>query len=587
MALSDIFLQELKMKTDIEDVVSTYVTLKRRGSTYVGLCPFHNEKTPSFTVFPDTQSFFCFGCNAGGDVIGFTKNIENLDYIDAVKMLAQRAGMQMPEDGYDDSLGKKRRVILEINRETARFYHSYLMSPEGKRGLDYFKSRGLSKKTITKFGLGYAPDDWDKLLKHLKEQGYSIGNMLDAGVIKRSQKGSYYDTFRDRVMTPIIDVRGNVIAFGGRVLDPSIPNKYINTSDTLVYKKTNELFNMNNAKDSKSETVILCEGYMDVIAMHQAGFTNCVAGCGTALTDEQVRLINRYFKEVVLCYDNDGAGRKALDKAIRLFNNTDIKMRIPELSGGKDPDEIIKNLGAERFKAMLESSSNEIEYKILSLRSNYDLNSLKGKNDFLNEVIKLLAECTPIEQDLYLSKLAEELNVDKASAKAQLSQYVRNNRRQKRNFGRKNELRERMRDEYRESYEKSASSRKIKAEDRLIGLLLKYPSCIKYTEGFNPDVLSTGFIRKVYDITVRLINDSVDTDLIQYSGLLTDSELGRLSGIIARSSDSVNPKAEFKDCIKAVNEEYASQNSEEKSDLKDDSVFLSELNKLGKNNNNT
>ncbi len=587
MALSDSFLQELKMKTDIEDVVSTYVTLKRRGSTYVGLCPFHNEKTPSFTVFPDTQSFFCFGCNAGGDVIGFTKNIENLDYIDAVKMLAQRAGMQMPEDGYDDSLGKKRRVILEINRETARFYHSYLMSPEGKRGLDYFKSRGLSKKTITKFGLGYAPDDWDKLLKHLKEQGYSIGNMLDAGVIKRSQKGSYYDTFRDRVMTPIIDVRGNVIAFGGRVLDPSIPNKYINTSDTLVYKKTNELFNMNNAKDSKSETVILCEGYMDVIAMHQAGFTNCVAGCGTALTDEQVRLINRYFKEVVLCYDNDGAGRKALDKAIRLFNNTDIKMRIPELSGGKDPDEIIKNLGAERFKAMLESSSNEIEYKILSLRSNYDLNSLKGKNDFLNEVIKLLAECTPIEQDLYLSKLAEELNVDKASAKAQLSQYVRNNRRQKRNFGRKNELRERMRDEYRESYEKSASSRKIKAEDRLIGLLLKYPSCIKYTEGFNPDVLSTGFIRKVYDITVRLINDSVDTDLIQYSGLLTDSELGRLSGIIARSSDSVNPKAEFKDCIKAVNEEYASQNSEEKSDLKDDSVFLSELNKLGKNNNNT
>ena len=587
MALSDSFLQELKMKTDIEDVVSTYVTLKRRGSTYVGLCPFHNEKTPSFTVFPDTQSFFCFGCNAGGDVIGFTKNIENLDYIDAVKMLAQRAGMQMPEDGYDDSLGKKRRVILEINRETARFYHSYLMSPEGKRGLDYFKSRGLSKKTITKFGLGYAPDDWDKLLKHLKEQGYSIGNMLDAGVIKRSQKGSYYDTFRDRVMTPIIDVRGNVIAFGGRVLDPSIPNKYINTSDTLVYKKTNELFNMNNAKDSKSETVILCEGYMDVIAMHQAGFTNCVAGCGTALTDEQVRLINRYFKEVVLCYDNDGAGRKALDKAIRLFNNTDIKMRIPELSGGKDPDEIIKNLGAERFKAMLESSSNEIEYKILSLRSNYDLNSLKGKNDFLSEVIKLLAECTPIEQDLYLSKLAEELNVDKASAKAQLSQYVRNNRRRKRNFGRKNELRERMRDEYRESYEKSASSRKIKAEDRLIGLLLKYPSCIKYTEGFNPDVLSTGFIRKVYDITVRLINDSVDTDLIQYSGLLTDSELGRLSGIIARSSDSVNPKAEFKDCIKAVNEEYASQNSEEKSDLKDDSVFLSELNKLGKNNNNT
>lgn len=586
MALPDSFLQELKMKTDIEDIVSSYVTLKRRGSTYVGLCPFHNEKTASFTVYPDTQSFYCFGCSAGGGIIEFVKRIENLDYIDAVKLLAQRAGLQMPEDGVDDSIGRTRRKILEINRETAKFYHSYMMSPEGRRGLDYFLSRKLTPKTITKFGLGYAPDEWDALLKHLKGLGFSISDMLAAGVIKRSQKGSYFDFFRNRVMTPIIDIRGNVIAFGGRVLDNS-PNKYMNTIDTLVYKKTNEVFGLNIAKDSGSSSIILCEGYMDVIAMHQAGFTNCIAGCGTALTAEQVKLINRYYNEVILCYDTDGPGRKAVDKAIRLFEKTDMKIRIPQLSGGKDPDEIINNLGPERFKAMLESSSNEIEYAILNFRSNYDLNSLQGKNDFLNEVIKLLATSSPIEQDLYISKLCEELQVDKASAKAQLTQYSRRNKFASQRKQQRSELTERLRQERKESYELSATPRKIKAEDRLIGLLIKYPSCVKYTEGFNSDMLSSGFIKKAYEITVRLINDSVPTDIIQYEGDLSGGEIGRLSGIIARSSDSLNPENEFKDCINAITEEYNAANNDAVN-LNNDDDFLRELNKLtSKNNNNT
>ena len=290
MPLNESFLQELKYKTDIEDIVSTYVSLRKRGNTSVGLCPFHNEKTPSFTVYNDTQSFYCFGCGAGGDAIGFIKKIENLDYIDAVKLLAERAGMQMPQDGFDDSISKKRRRILQINREAAKFFQSYLMSPQGKTGYDYFINRGLTPKTIVKFGLGYAPDSWDSLLKHLKSLGYGIGEMVDAGVVKVGRNNNYYDTFKNRVMTPIIDVRGNVIAFGGRVLDDSKP-KYVNTSDTLVYKKTNELFALNFAKDSGKDSLILCEGYMDVISMHQAGFNNAVAGCGTALTSEQVRLI--------------------------------------------------------------------------------------------------------------------------------------------------------------------------------------------------------------------------------------------------------------------------------------------------------
>ncbi len=354
MALSEAFLQELKFKTDIEDIISTYVTLRKNGSTSKGLCPFHNEKTPSFTVYSDTQSFYCFGCGAGGDAVTFLKKIENLDYIDAVKLLAQRAGLQMPDDNsYDDSLSKKRRRVLEINRETAKFYYSYLISPQGKIGLDYFLNRGLSMNTIKRFGLGFAPNEWDSLLKHLKSKGYRPSEMVEAGVVKIGRNNNYYDTFKNRVMTPIIDVRGNVIAFGGRVLDDSKP-KYINTSDTLVYKKTNELFALNLAKDSGKDNLILCEGYMDVIAMHQAGFTNAVAGCGTALTNEQVRLISRYAREVILAYDADEAGQKALNKAVSLFKQTDVKVKIPALAGGKDPDEIIKKYGRDKFKGMLD-----------------------------------------------------------------------------------------------------------------------------------------------------------------------------------------------------------------------------------------
>ena len=406
--LSESFLDELKSKTDIDDVISSYVSLKRRGSTSKGLCPFHNEKTPSFTVYHDTQSFYCFGCGAGGDAVTFIKRIENLDYLDAVKLLAQRAGMQMPQEGYDDSLSKKRRKIFEINRETAKFYYSYLVSPQGKTGLDYFLNRGLTMKTIKKFGLGFAPDGWDNLIKHLKSKGFSVADMVDAGVVKVSSKGRYYDFFRNRVMTPVIDVRGNVVAFGGRVLDDSKP-KYVNTSDTLVYKKTNELFALNLAKDSDQNGLILCEGYMDVIAMHQAGFTNAVAGCGTALTNEQVRLISRYSNEVILAYDADEAGQKALKKAVELFKQTDIKIRIPSLVGGKDPDEIIKTYGRDKFKGMLEGASNEIEFSLLELRKKVNLNATQGIIDFLNEAVKILAKVSPIEQDLYISRLSNEM----------------------------------------------------------------------------------------------------------------------------------------------------------------------------------
>lgn len=569
MALSDSFLQELKMKTDIEDVISTYVTLKRRGATLVGLCPFHNEKTPSFTVYPATQSFYCFGCGAGGDAITFLKTIENLDYLDAVKTLAQRAGLQMPQEGFDDSLSKRRRRILEMNREAARFYHSVLLSPEGKVGYDYYIGRALSAATINHFGLGFAPNQWDALLKHMRAKGYQPAELVDAGLARKGQKG-YYDNFRNRVMTPIIDVRGNVIAFGGRVLDDSKP-KYINTGDTLVYKKTNELFALNFAKDSKEDALILCEGYMDVIAMHQAGFTNAVAGCGTALTTEQVRLISRYAKEVILTYDADEAGQKALQKAMTLFDQTDVKVRIPALVGGKDPDEIIRTYGRDKFKGMLEGASNETEFRLLALRRQYNLATTQGKIDFIGGALQILATLPPVEQDLYVSRLSEELGVERQNMKVQLQDLVarQGNRREKREFNRI--VQENMRKTARETMATDASLRKLRAEDRLISLLLRYPDCSRLCKDFDPQWLTTGFAQRVFTLILQRLENGDGTELMDLRDRLTDDEMGRLSGIIARGGESADAKQEFSDCLQTIRAEQ--QKKQESAAELDDQAF--------------
>ena len=545
------------------------MTLKRRGATLVGLCPFHNEKTPSFTVYPATQSFYCFGCGAGGDAITFLKKIENLDYLDAVKTLAQRAGLQMPQEGFDDSLSKRRRRILEMNREAARFYHSVLLSPEGKVGYDYYIGRALSAATINHFGLGFAPNQWDALLKHMRAKGYQPAELVDAGLARKGQKG-YYDNFRNRVMTPIIDVRGNVIAFGGRVLDDSKP-KYINTGDTLVYKKTNELFALNFAKDSKEDALILCEGYMDVIAMHQAGFTNAVAGCGTALTTEQVRLISRYAKEVILTYDADEAGQKALQKAMTLFDQTDVKVRIPALVGGKDPDEIIRTYGRDKFKGMLEGASNETEFRLLALRRQYNLATTQGKIDFIGGALQILATLPPVEQDLYVSRLSEELGVERQNMKVQLQDLVRRqgSRREKREF--KRIVQEDMRKTARETMATDASLRKLRAEDRLISLLLRYPDCSRLCKDFDPQWLTPGFAQRVFTLILQRLENGDGTELMDLRDRLTDDEMGRLSGIIARGGESADAKQEFSDCLQTIRAEQ--QKKQESAAGLDDQAF--------------
>lgn len=432
------FLRELGERNRIEDVASPYVNLRRQGKNLLGLCPFHNEKSPSFVVYPENNSFYCFGCNKGGDVISFVMGVENLDFTEAVKLLAQRSGMTLPEEGGDFSMSRLRTRILEINRESGRFYFGALSTLEGKAGLNYFKSRGLDPKTIRHFGLGYAPDTGFALTNHLRELGYTKDELLQSDMVRLSKNGNLYDRYRNRVMFPIIDLRGNVVAFGGRVLGDGTP-KYINTSDTPVYHKGSGLFALNFAKNANSEQLILAEGYMDVIALHRAGFTNAIATLGTALTEEQARVMRRYAKEVVICYDSDQAGRRATQRAIPLLKDAGLKVRVITVPGNKDPDEFFRSDpkdGVTRFKRLIQESGNDTEYRLSVVRAKYDLTAEDGKKQYLQEAVTQVLSTLrdQIELDVYAGKLSVETGVGKesimASAQRSASQVARQRRRE-------------------------------------------------------------------------------------------------------------------------------------------------------------
>lgn len=569
MPLNESFLNELKFKIEIEDVVSQYVELKRRGSTLIGLCPFHNEKTPSFTVYPKTQSFYCFGCGVGGDSVTFIKNIEHLDYLDAVKLLADRAGMEMPESNVNDTLSKTKRKILTINRLAAKFFHACLYDKNSKIAQDYYKKRNISETTVKKFGLGYAPDSWDSLYKFLISKGFTAFDIEQAGLIKKNRYGKYFDIFRNRVITPIIDIRGNVIAFGGRVLDDSKP-KYINTSDTLVYKKTNELFSLNFAKENIKSSIILCEGYMDVISMYQAGIKNAVAGCGTALTSEQVRVISRYADEVVLIYDSDEAGQKALKKAISLFNQTNVTVRIPKLFGGKDPDEIINKLGPDRFMGMIEKSANEIEYKLNSSKNNFNTETNSGKIEYINEAIKILSDFTPVEQDIYVSQLANELSVSKDTISAQLKQYSKNRNRNKEKRQFKDLIDKSMKESFKESQMANETVKTLRAQERLIALLFLYPDCVKMLDEFDCSKLQSGFFKTVFSLMKERLNNSLDVDVASMSQHLTQEELSKYTRIVAGAAASNNSKKEFAECVSTVRTEFLKKQKKDVDYISDD-----------------
>ncbi len=560
MAISEEFLQQLRERLDIETVISPYVNLRRRGRLMTGLCPFHNEKTPSFTVYTDTQSFYCFGCGAGGEIITFIRRIENLDFIEAVKSLAQKAGLQMPEDGYDDSLSKRRSSILAANREAAKFFNETLMGPGGKVAADYLQNRGVSPAIIKRFGLGCSPDRWDGLLNHMRQKGYSAQDLIEANLARKSTKTNTtntYDNFRNRLMIPIIDLRGNVIAFGGRALDDS-KLKYVNTSDTFVYKKSQNVFALNFAKNGNEGKLILAEGYMDVIALHQAGFTNAVACLGTALTGEQAQLISRYASEVILAYDSDAAGQAATKKSIDILNRTGIKIRVLSLSGGKDPDEILKKPGGtDRFRGLLDGAANDIEYKLLFERERFDTTTPDGKLNFLKAAVPVIARLQgAIERDIYASSLAQELAVDKEAILLQVKEHNKKMGwvRDKERF--KSAKREIMGYGDKTNLQKGGKTRAAKAEEVIITTLLNNPDFYKkLSEKVSPDDFLTDFNKRIFELLCARLREGKGIELTLLSGNFTAEEMSRVTALCVKGAEITNTLAECEDCIAVLAEE--------------------------------
>lgn len=562
--LSDSFLQEIRDRNEIESVISPYVNLKRRGRNLTGLCPFHNEKTPSFTVYPETQSFYCFGCGAGGDVITFVRKIENLDYTEAVKSLADRAGIAMPQDGYDDTLMKQRRRILEANRDAARFFHETLFKPEGAPALEYIKKRGLTPQTVRHFGLGCAPDDWHALLDHMRKKGYSQQELFAANLVRRSErdgKAHYYDNFKNRLIVPIIDLHSKVIGFGGRVLDDSKP-KYVNTSDTPVYKKSQGVFGLNFAKANNGGTLILAEGYMDVIALHQAGFTNSVACLGTALTQEQARLLSRYADEIILCYDADEAGQKAAKRAISIFSQTGVKIRIARLSGGKDPDEIIKNHGPERFRDLISGAANDIEFRLLKEREKYDTSTSDGKLQFLKSAVQVLSDFSdPIAVDVYASKLADELSVRKDTIIQQVQSAAGKRRRKHEKEAFKTLERNAVRPKSPVNPEREKHLRAAKAEETLLASLMNNPDFFeKLGSRLNEDIFITEFNRRIYKALSERISEDRSIKLSFLNSDFSVEEMGAIANIQSQSRMISNTLRECRDCIAVLEDEAKKQN---------------------------
>ena len=574
MRLSDAFLEQLRANTDIESVISPYVNLRRRGKNLVGLCPFHNEKTPSFTVYPENGSFYFFGCGVGGDVITFVRRMENLDYMEAVKQLADRAGMALPEDGYDDTLAKKRTAVLAANRAAAKFFHAQLFTEQGRQALDYFLDRGLAPETIRHFGLGFAPNDWRALKRHLNEQGFDDILLESANLLRRSDKNgkvSYYDNFRNRVMFPIIDPRGNVIAFGGRVLDDSKP-KYINTSDTLVYKKSNGVFALNFAKNGNDGKLIIAEGYMDVIALHQAGFTNAVACLGTALTKEQANLLSRYADTIILSYDADEAGQKATARALGIFGTTGMEIKVLHLEGGKDPDEIIKNYGAQRFQAIIDGAANDTEYRLLKARQGIDLATDDGKVKYLSVAAEILAEIgSPVEVDVYASRLAHELGVDKLAIQSQVK-YKREGLKKRRAVKREQEqTRLLINGQNTKNPERAQHLRAAKAEETLIASLMRNPDFYnKLKDGLSADYFVTALNRRIFSVVLSRLEEGGNTEPYFLSSEFTPDEMDEVERIFRSAAQLSNTVDECADCIKILKEEKNKPETVKASELSDE-----------------
>ncbi len=566
MAIPEDIILEIKYRNDIETVISPYVNLKRAGKNLKGLCPFHNEKTPSFTVYPENGSFYCFGCGAGGDVFTFTRLIENLDYIEAIKLLAERSGIAIPEDNYDNSYANLKKKIYEINKETARFYHRFLLSQGGKWALDYLLGRGLTISTIKHFGLGCAPDNWTSLIDHLKLKGYTEFELEQANVVSKSQKsGKYFDRFRNRVMFPVIDLRGNVIAFSGRA-NPSEKDaaKYINSADTPVYKKSRNLFGINFAKNDCADRIILVEGNMDVVSLQQAGFVNTVAPMGTAFTEEQARLLARYTKEIVVTLDSDSAGQKAVMRALETMKDLGLPIRVLVLPECKDPDEYIKKNGAARFKMLLDGAVSDIEYRLLRAADGINLSEDDAKVKYLKRTAEILATTDKITADLYASKLADKYGVSKSTIMSEISRNKDINAK----TVRKKEIREVVSPTFSNKDLNSEKRNHIKAEAaerNILAILLQHPDLFKdISSKLKPENMVTTLNRDIYVAIYDLLNNGETLDISLLGMKFSPEQMGYIVSLQNGVNVGLNASNVINDCVRVIlNESMLSGNAKD------------------------
>ena len=554
MAFSESFLTELTERNDIVDVVSGYVRLgKKSGSNMFGLCPFHSEKTPSFSVSPDKQIYHCFGCGKGGGVINFIMEIENLSFPEAVEFLAKRAGMPIPEEE-NDRESRKRSRMLSLNRDAARFFYAQLSTPQGGAARDYMARRRIGPATAKNFGIGFAPDTWDSLEKAMREKGYTDFELFDAGLVRKGNKGGYYDTFRNRLMFPVIDVRGNVIGFSGRILGDGEP-KYMNSPETLVFNKSRNLFALNLAKKSKSGYIILSEGNIDVVSLHQAGFDSAVASLGTSLTPEQARLLSRYTNQVIIAYDNDGAGIKAAQRAIGILEQLDLKVKVLRMSGAKDPDEFIKLKGADAFRNLLESSENQIDYRLRTVTDKYDLSVDEQKVEFLKEASDLVARLPgSVERQVYAMRVASMSGV---SADV-VTKEVERRRKKLVNQASRSEERQQSRPERQLQPEEKAlryeDPSSAAAEEGVIRLLYLDPALARNAELPAPEEFSSPALGHIYSVLRDKIDRGETPSAATLGGALDGQEMSLLVRLLQKPELLSKGDRALADYIKRIRE---------------------------------
>lgn len=563
MPIPESFLQEVADRNDIADVVGGYVKLtKRSGSNLFGLCPFHSEKTPSFSVSPDKQIYHCFGCGKGGSVVNFIMEVENLSFRDAVEFLARRAGLEMPQDALDDTRRVRERM-LDLNREAARFYFSALSSPAGRAAASYVKSRGLSNAMVKTFGLGSAPDEWDALRGAMRKKGFSDKELFDAGLIKRRKGGDgFYDTFRNRLMFPVIDIRGNVVGFSGRLLSGDGP-KYMNSPETLVFSKSRNLFAMNLAKKSKKGYVILTEGNIDVVSLHQAGFDSAVASLGTSLTPEQARLISRYVNEVIIAYDSDEAGQKAAKRAVGILEKLDIRVRILKLRGAKDPDEFIRLKGADAFANLLEKSENHIEFSLEAIESKYDIKVDEQRVSYLKEAASTIAGLpSGVEREVYAMRIAERASVNVKVVLEEVERIRRGKLRIAKKEYEKAALKVSSLVQPKERALRYENERSALAEEGVIRLIINDASLLD-GEKLTSEDFSNELLGRFFDTVLEKSQAGLSLSVAVLGETFTQEEISHLTYIINKPELLTNGKKALLDYIDIIKTEKQSSSAVE------------------------